>query len=193
MAMPHLISANQLTFVAGRQIQDNILVVHKILHSLNQQSDGDEVSLAMKLDMVKAYDRVEWSFLFAMMGALGFPLEFCQRVVECITTVMEKRGALHGVRVIPGGLSISHLFFVDAAVVFYKANETEVQDVMEVLRCYAEASGQVINREKSSLYFGANCERQQWRKIALCTWGLRLILVHLRRWCLRVFGKRWRE
>lgn len=77
MVMPHLISANQSTFVAGRQIQDNVLVVHEILHSLNQQNDGDEFSLAMKLDMAKAYDRVEWRFLLAMMGALGFPPMFC--------------------------------------------------------------------------------------------------------------------
>lgn len=40
MAMLHLISANQSTFVARRHIQDNILVVHEIFHSLNHQCDG---------------------------------------------------------------------------------------------------------------------------------------------------------
>ncbi|XP_070677984.1 uncharacterized mitochondrial protein AtMg00310-like [Malus domestica] len=40
---------------------------------------------------------------------------------------------------------------------------------MEVLQCYTEASGQIINKEKSSLYFGAKCSRQQLRKLAICT------------------------
>ncbi|KAM1007744.1 hypothetical protein ACFX2A_004363 [Malus domestica] len=55
MDMMHLISANQSVLVAGRQIQDNILVVHEILHSLNQQSDDDDTFIAMKLDMANAY------------------------------------------------------------------------------------------------------------------------------------------
>ncbi|KAM1396323.1 hypothetical protein ACFX2I_014033 [Malus domestica] len=57
--LPRLISANQSAFMAGRQIQDNILVVHKIIHSLNQQHNRGENCVAMKLDMAKAYDRVE--------------------------------------------------------------------------------------------------------------------------------------
>lgn len=56
MFLSHLISANQSAFMASRQIQDNILVVHEILHSLNQQCDEDEICMAMKLDMAKAYD-----------------------------------------------------------------------------------------------------------------------------------------
>ena len=81
------ISQNQSAFVVGRQIQDNILVVHEILHALNHQQHEEEDSVAMKLDMVKAYDQVEWSFLLAMMDAMGFPPEFCHRIVECITSV----------------------------------------------------------------------------------------------------------
>lgn len=63
LAIPHIISANQSAFVAGRQIHDNVLVVHEILHSLSQHGDRDELLVAMKLDMVKAYDRVELSLL----------------------------------------------------------------------------------------------------------------------------------
>ncbi|KAB2606191.1 hypothetical protein D8674_005908 [Pyrus ussuriensis x Pyrus communis] len=58
-----------------------------ILHSLNQQGNEDEVSVAMKLDIAKAYDHVEWSFLLAMMEAMGFPDEFRNRITECITTI----------------------------------------------------------------------------------------------------------
>ena len=69
-----------------------------------------------------------------------------------------------------------------------------------MLQCYAEASGQVINREKSSMYFGAKCSRQHRRKLAICaniqgrddlasTWGCMQILERLRRRYLRVFER----
>ncbi|KAM1174400.1 hypothetical protein ACFX19_027537 [Malus domestica] len=85
--MPRVIGENQSAFVAGKQIQDNILVVHKILHSLNHQSQGNYKGMAIKLDMAKAYDRVEWDFLLSMMTKLGFASMFCNRVKECISTV----------------------------------------------------------------------------------------------------------
>lgn len=68
-----------------------------------------------------------------------------------------------------GGVALFHLLFYDDAVIFCKAEEDEVQEVMDVLKCYAEISGQVINRENSSLYFGANCSRQRRKRIISCT------------------------
>ncbi|CAN6580853.1 unnamed protein product [Malus baccata var. baccata] len=85
--MPNVICDNQSAFVAGKQIQDNILVVHEILHSLMHQSKADTMGMAIKLDMAKAYDRVEWDFLLAMMSKLGFDQRFCDRIKECISTV----------------------------------------------------------------------------------------------------------
>ncbi|XP_068319553.1 uncharacterized protein [Pyrus communis] len=71
-------------------------------------------------------------------------------------------------QVVLRGISISDLFFADDAVIFCKAEETEVREVMDVLQCYAEASRQVVNREKSSLYFGAPCSWKQRKKLAAC-------------------------
>ncbi|KAM0991680.1 hypothetical protein ACFX2C_010032 [Malus domestica] len=51
----------------------------------------------------------------------------------------------------------------DDAVIFCRAQEEEVQEVMDVLQCYADASEHIINREKSSLFFGSKCSRQ-WRR-----------------------------
>ncbi|KAM1803504.1 hypothetical protein ACFX12_029481 [Malus domestica] len=85
--MPKVIGENQSAFVAGKQIQDNILVVHEILHSLNHQSKENQKGMAIKLDMAKAYDRVEWDFLLSMMTKSGFAPMFCNRVKECISTV----------------------------------------------------------------------------------------------------------
>ncbi|CAN6585727.1 unnamed protein product [Malus baccata var. baccata] len=43
--------------------------------------------MAIKLDMAKAYDRVEWDFLLGMMVSLGFAPLFCSWIKECISTV----------------------------------------------------------------------------------------------------------
>ena len=63
------------------------LVVHEILHSFKQEVEGEEVRMAIKLDMAKAYDRVEWGFLIEVMGNLGFHPRFCEWIRECISTV----------------------------------------------------------------------------------------------------------
>lgn len=38
-----------------------------------------------------------------------------------------------------------------------------------MLQCYMEASGQVINKNKSSLYFGAQCSRKMRKVLTICT------------------------
>lgn len=82
-----IVNLNQSEFVAERLITDNILIVHEILHSLKLRKGTDNRSLAIKLDMAKAYDRVEWPFPVAILKALGFCDLFCSWVYKCISIV----------------------------------------------------------------------------------------------------------
>jgi hypothetical protein len=57
-----------------RLITDNVLAVYETLHTMHTCMQGKKSFMTMKLDMSKAYDRVEWRFLEAVMGRMGFAL-----------------------------------------------------------------------------------------------------------------------
>ena len=56
----------------GRLITDNVLLSHETLHAMYGQKKVKKGVLALKLDISKAYDRVEWSFLKRMMTSWVF-------------------------------------------------------------------------------------------------------------------------
>ena len=63
---------NQSAFLTKCLITDNILVAIEIMHYLNNKREGKESFMAVKLDMSKTFDRVEWGFIKAVMEKLGF-------------------------------------------------------------------------------------------------------------------------
>ena len=57
-----VISASQSPFVLNMLIIDNILMAFEIGHYLKRKSTGKDGQAALNLDMLKDYDRIEWSF-----------------------------------------------------------------------------------------------------------------------------------
>ena len=82
-----IISENQSAFVPKRLITDNALIAFEIFHSMKRKGEGKEGSIALKLDMKKAYDRVEWSFLEKVMYKLGFSSGWIEKIMCCLESV----------------------------------------------------------------------------------------------------------
>jgi hypothetical protein len=71
--MEEVISVEQSAFVPGRLIINNALVEFECIHTMKRKKKGKKRLCAVKLDMMKAYDRVEWPFLQEIIQKLDFP------------------------------------------------------------------------------------------------------------------------
>lgn len=82
-----LISENQSAFIPGRLITDNILIAFECIHAIQQDASDRSNFCAYKLDLAKAYDRVDWSYLEQVLVKLGFHRTWVQWIMACFTTV----------------------------------------------------------------------------------------------------------
>jgi hypothetical protein len=64
-----------------------VLVAFEALHSMNGRKKGHEGCMTLKLNMSKAYDRVEWEFLERLVEKLGFDPKWIAMIMTCVRTV----------------------------------------------------------------------------------------------------------
>lgn len=85
-----IIFPQQSAFVAGRQIQDNSIIAYKVLHYLRSKKLGKTGMAALKIDISKAYDKFEWTFLRDVMLHMVFCEAWTYMVQYCVSTVSYK-------------------------------------------------------------------------------------------------------
>ncbi|WZZ00931.1 hypothetical protein YC2023_073259 [Brassica napus] len=81
--LPNIISEYQNAFIPGRLISDNIVVAHEIFHSLKARKRQSNSYMAVKTDITKAYDRLEWKFLQETMQHMGFGEKWISWIMAC--------------------------------------------------------------------------------------------------------------
>ncbi|KAA3488140.1 Retrovirus-related Pol polyprotein LINE-1 [Gossypium australe] len=81
---PKLIS-EEASFIAGRNIFDNIILAQEVIHSMRCNRKGRKW-MAVKLDLEKAYDRLSWDFINASLTAAGIPLFLHNVIMSAISS-----------------------------------------------------------------------------------------------------------
>ncbi|ONI00794.1 hypothetical protein PRUPE_6G105300 [Prunus persica] len=119
--------------------------------------------MGLKLDMNKAYDRIEWDFVKEVSLKLGFDRTWVRQVMGWIISIRfimllngksgssfkpsrglkqgylflhVERGIVQGIKFSGDGPTLSHLFFADDSIMFLKATKQNCTTVESILTSY---------------------------------------------------------
>ncbi|XP_026451892.1 uncharacterized protein LOC113352263 [Papaver somniferum] len=152
--------------------------------------------------MAKAFDKVDWNFLIAIMKRMELNSHWCGLIHQYISTTTsdvlvngspnkffkpsrglrqgdslspylfvfcmealsrtlshaEDLGIITGIKIRKNTPPINHLLFADVCMVFCKVNKIESQNLMDIFKTFSETSGQLINFNKSGVFFRNNTD-----------------------------------
>lgn len=102
----------------------------------------------------------------------GYPLSpyifiLCSEVISGLCKSEEKKGLPQGVRVARGSPRVSHLHFADDTMFFCLASSRNCEALISILKEYEYASGQMINKAKSSIIFSSKSSPEVKEKAKL--------------------------
>jgi hypothetical protein len=83
--LPDYIHPSKQAFIKGRRISNNIIVAQEIAHSFALTS-WKSLGFMLKIDLAKAFDRVEWHFIVAALARKGLHDHFINLVHACISS-----------------------------------------------------------------------------------------------------------
>ncbi|PRQ29705.1 putative RNA-directed DNA polymerase [Rosa chinensis] len=86
LILPQIISPFQSAFIPSRLITDNTLAANELAHFIHNKRAGEEY-MALKLDLSKAYDRLEWGFLQKVMERMGFAHSWVKMIMQCVSSI----------------------------------------------------------------------------------------------------------
>jgi hypothetical protein len=87
--IPLLISPYQTGFVPGRNIHENIVVAKEMIHSMHRMR-GMKGAFAIKVDLSKAYDKLNWNFIWQVLKEINLPDSMVNVIMHAITSVWKR-------------------------------------------------------------------------------------------------------
>ena len=133
---------------------------------LNLGIDTQWVQLAMETVTTTSYSMLingePKRFVIPSRGIRqGVPLSpylflLCTEGLSSLIRKVVESQSLHGILSCTNRVCISHLLFADDSFIFCQATMEECHHLMNLLECYESASGQAINRQKTSIFFSKN-------------------------------------
>jgi hypothetical protein len=83
--LPDHVNQAQSAFIANRHISSNIIITHEIIHSFGLKTWKNQCFI-LKIDLAKAFNRIEWSFIIDVLHCMGFKNSFMNLIYTCIST-----------------------------------------------------------------------------------------------------------
>ena len=83
--LPNLISPQPISFVPDRHIVNNIVIAQEVVHSMHKKI-GKKWLMTIKVDLEKAYDRLNWYFIFYTLQQTGLRIHFSRLIMECVNS-----------------------------------------------------------------------------------------------------------
>uniref|UniRef100_A0A2N9ENM7 Reverse transcriptase domain-containing protein n=1 Tax=Fagus sylvatica TaxID=28930 RepID=A0A2N9ENM7_FAGSY len=181
--LQRLISHCQSAFIPSRWIAENEVIVQELLHSFKQRKVKVGV-MAVKLDLQKAYDRLNWPFLQVVLNKFGFDDRFIKWIMECVSSVSHtilvnggKTDQIFPSRGVRQGVPLSPYLFIMCQDVLSRmldrgisagrlsGQTAEATILTEWLEKYCSWSGQLINRNKSGVFFSKHTKKPMQRSL----------------------------
>jgi hypothetical protein len=84
--IPKVVSPYQTGFVSGRNITENIVIAQEMLHNMTRIKSKVGF-FVIKVDLSKAYDRLDWDFIHKILVEVKLPIEMINIIMNCVTSV----------------------------------------------------------------------------------------------------------
>ncbi|XP_075674818.1 uncharacterized protein LOC142644012 [Castanea sativa] len=147
---------------------DNAIIAQELIHSMSNKKDRVGV-MAIKIDLEKAYDCIEWSFIRDTLALFKFSKHLISLIMNYVSSssisvlfngalIIEKCKAnlWDPITASRGGIAFSHIFFADDLMLFAKEDRKNCMAVRDALDTFFALSGQKISNEQSRVFFSPN-------------------------------------
>ncbi|XP_017629171.1 uncharacterized protein LOC108472176 [Gossypium arboreum] len=138
-------------FVSGRQVIDNVLVAYEILHTFKKRVVYTVVINGRHGEDFQPHKGLR-------QGDLLSPHLFliCAEGFSRLIALAKANGRISATNVGRSNVSVSHLFFADDSMLFREASIERASNLKNVIKEYERLSGQLVNFDKSLIYFSGN-------------------------------------